>query len=72
MTLAMLHRMPSRVASTALTVGTLVVCGPGRDESYEAWKAVAAVGAGIAIGTMLVKPPAAAPVGALITTLPAS
>ena len=31
-----------------------------RYESYEAWKAVAAVGAGIAIGTMLAKPPAAA------------
>jgi hypothetical protein len=29
-------------------------------ESYEAWKAVAAVGAGIAIGTMLAKPPAKA------------
>ena len=29
-------------------------------ESYEAWRAVAAVGAGIAIGTMLAKPPAAA------------
>ena len=31
-----------------------------RYESYDAWKAVAAVGAGIAIGTMLAKPPAAA------------
>lgn len=31
-----------------------------RYESYEAWKAVAAVGTGIAIGTMLAKPPAAA------------
>ncbi len=31
-----------------------------RYESYEAWRAVAAVGAGIAIGTMLAKPPAAA------------
>ena len=31
-----------------------------RYESYEAWKGVAAVGAGIAIGTMLAKPPAAA------------
>ena len=28
-----------------------------RYESYDAWKAVAAVGAGIAIGTMLAKPP---------------
>ena len=31
-----------------------------RYESYEAWKGIAAVGAGIAIGTMLAKPPAAA------------
>ena len=31
-----------------------------RYESYDAWRAVAAVGAGIAIGTMLAKPPAAA------------
>ena len=31
-----------------------------RYESYDAWKAVAAVGVGIAIGTMLAKPPAAA------------
>lgn len=31
-----------------------------RYESYDAWKAVAAVGTGIAIGTMLAKPPAAA------------
>src|SRR5688572_15551398 len=31
-----------------------------RYESYEAWRAVAAVGAGIAIGTMLARPPAAA------------
>ena len=29
-------------------------------ESYEAWRAVAGVGVGIAIGTMLAKPPAAA------------
>ena len=29
-------------------------------ESYEAWRAVAGVGAAIAIGTMLAKPPAAA------------
>ena len=36
-----------------------VVVG-NRYESYDAWKAVAAVGAGIAIGTMLTKPPAAA------------
>ena len=31
-----------------------------RYESYDAWRAVAAVGTGIAIGTMLAKPPAAA------------
>ena len=31
-----------------------------RYESYDAWKAVAAVGTGMAIGTMLAKPPAAA------------
>ena len=31
-----------------------------RYESYGAWRGVAAVGAGIAIGTMLAKPPAAA------------
>jgi hypothetical protein len=31
-----------------------------RYEGYDAWKTVAAVGAGIAIGTMLAKPPAAA------------
>jgi hypothetical protein len=31
-----------------------------RYESYEAWRAVAAVGVGIAIGTMLARPPAAA------------
>lgn len=31
-----------------------------RYESYDAWKAVAAVGAGIAIGTMLAKPPTTA------------
>jgi hypothetical protein len=31
-----------------------------RYESYEAWRAIAAVGTGIAIGTMLAKPPAAA------------
>ena len=31
-----------------------------RYESYEAWRGVAAVGAGIAIGTMLARPPAAA------------
>ena len=31
-----------------------------RYESYDAWKAVAAVGVGIAIGTMLAKPPAQA------------
>ena len=36
-----------------------VVVG-NRYESYDAWKAVAAVGTGIAIGTMLAKPPAAA------------
>src|SRR5215218_5156546 len=36
-----------------------VVVG-NRYESYEAWRAVAAVGTGIAIGTMLAKPPAAA------------
>ena len=54
--------------------GAVVVCEEGaaavgryggvvvgeRYESYDAWKAVAAVGAGIAIGTMLAKPPAAA------------
>ena len=84
--------------------GNVVVAD--RYESYDAWKAVAAVGAGIAIGTMLAKPPAAAttvvvtgstyyyhdnvyytrvmtsgavtyqvvapPMGAIITTLPAS
>jgi hypothetical protein len=38
--------------------GNVVVAD--RYESYDAWKAVAAVGAGIAIGTMLAKPPAAA------------
>lgn len=38
--------------------GNVVVAD--RYESYEAWRAVAAVGAGIAIGTMLAKPPAAA------------
>ena len=31
-----------------------------RYESYDAWKAIAAVGVGIAIGTLLAKPPAAA------------
>ena len=31
-----------------------------RYESYDAWRAVAAVGTGIAIGTLLAKPPAAA------------
>ena len=36
-----------------------VVVG-NRYESYDAWRAVAAVGTGIAIGTMLAKPPAAA------------
>ena len=38
--------------------GNVVVAD--RYESYDAWKAVAAVGVGIAIGTMLAKPPAAA------------
>ena len=38
--------------------GNVVVAD--RYESYDAWKAVAAVGAGMAIGTMLAKPPAAA------------
>jgi hypothetical protein len=38
--------------------GNVVVAD--RYESYEAWRTVAAVGAGIAIGTMLAKPPAAA------------
>ena len=38
--------------------GNVVVAD--RYESYDAWKAVAAVGAGIAIGTMLAKPPAQA------------
>jgi hypothetical protein len=36
-----------------------VVAG-NRYESYDAWRAVAAVGTGIAIGTLLAKPPAAA------------
>jgi hypothetical protein len=36
-----------------------VVVG-NRYESYEAWRAVAGVGAAIAIGTMLARPPAAA------------
>src|SRR4029453_11438862 len=38
--------------------GNVVVAD--RYESYDAWRAVAAVGTGIAIGTMLAKPPAAA------------
>jgi hypothetical protein len=38
--------------------GNVVVAD--RYESYDAWKAVAGVGVGIAIGTMLAKPPAAA------------
>jgi len=38
--------------------GNVVVAD--RYESYDAWKAVAAVGTGIAIGTMLAKPPAQA------------
>jgi len=37
-----------------------VVVSDNRYESYDAWRAVAAVGTGIAIGTMLAKPPAAA------------
>jgi Family of unknown function (DUF6515) len=37
-----------------------VVVSDNRYESYEAWRRVAAVGTGIAIGTMLAKPPAAA------------
>ena len=41
--------------------GNVVVAD--RYESYDAWKAVAAVGAGIAIGTMLAKPPAAGQAG---------
>jgi hypothetical protein len=40
-----------------------------RYESYEAWKVAAAVGTGIAIGTMLAKPPkAAAPVAVASST----
>jgi hypothetical protein len=47
--------------------GNVVVAD--RYESYEAWRAVAAVGTGIAIGTMLAKPPtAAAPVVVTGTT----